>query len=91
MPRKRWNWNLNENRITTISSAHRREPFPIGILQTTAAHIYEIHGNYDAAIASCYEQLEVLKEEWKITEGREVERICGEINRLRNLSAAHKA
>lgn len=59
--------------------------------QITAAHIYEIQGNYDAAIASCYEQLEVLKGEWNITEGRDVERVCEEINRLRNISAAHKA
>lgn len=56
--------------------------------QITAAHIYEIQGNYDAAIASCYEQLDVLKAEWSITEGREVERIHDEINRLRNISIA---
>lgn len=59
--------------------------------QITAAHIYEIQGNYDGAIASCYEQLEVLKTEWNITEGCEVERIHDEINRLRNISITHKA
>lgn len=53
--------------------------------QITAAHIYEIQGNYDAAIASCYEQLSVLKEEWDLTEGREVQRIYDEIARLKNL------
>lgn len=58
--------------------------------QITAAHIYEIQGNYDAAIASCYEQLDVMKTEWKITEGCEVEEVREEINRLRNLSAANK-
>lgn len=54
--------------------------------QITAAHIYEIQGKYDAAIASCYEQLEVMKNEWKITEGCEVERISDEINRLKKLN-----
>lgn len=58
--------------------------------QITAAHIYEIQGNYDAAIASCYEQLEVMKTEWNITEGCEVDAVQDEINRLRNLSAAQK-
>lgn len=58
--------------------------------QITAAHIYEIQRNYDAAIASCYEQLEVMKNEWNITEGCEVERVYDEINRLRNISATHK-
>lgn len=59
--------------------------------QITAAHIYEIQGNYDAAIASCYEQLEVIKNEWNITEGCEVEEIQDEINRLRNLSIANRS
>lgn len=54
--------------------------------QITAAHIYEIQGNYEGAIASCYEQLEVLKSQWKITEGRDVAAIHQEIRRLRNLS-----
>ena len=58
--------------------------------QITAAHIYEIQGKYDAAIASCYEQLEVLKSEWMITEGREVDRVHKEIERLQNQSANHK-
>ncbi len=53
--------------------------------QITAAHIYEIQGNYAAAITSCYEQLKVLKEEWNITEGCEVQRIYDEINRLKNI------
>lgn len=53
--------------------------------QITAAHIYEIQGNYAAAISSCYEQLAVLKEEWNITEGCEVQRIYDEIARLQNL------
>ena len=52
--------------------------------QITAAHIYEIQGNYEAAIASCREQLDVLKTEWNITEGCEVERIYDEITRLQN-------
>ncbi len=59
--------------------------------QITAAHIYEIQGNFDAAIASCYEQLEVIKNEWHITEGCEVEEVYNEINRLKNISATHNA
>lgn len=58
--------------------------------QITAAHIYELQGNYDAAIASCYEQLEVMKTEWEITEGCEVDQVRKEIERLRNLSANQK-
>lgn len=59
--------------------------------QITAAHIYEIQGNYDAAIASCYEQLEVLKTEWNLTEGCEVEEVQAEIYRLQNISSAQNA
>lgn len=59
--------------------------------QITAAHIYEIQGNYDAAIASCYEQLEVLKTEWNLTEGREVEQVHQQIHRLRTLASVHNA
>ncbi len=51
--------------------------------QITAAHIYEIQGNYDAAIASRYEQLDVMKNEWNITEGCEVEAVYDEIDRLK--------
>ncbi len=59
--------------------------------QITAAHIYEIQGNYDAAIASRHEQLQVLKTEWDMTEGREVEEIHEEIARLQNISVSRKA
>lgn len=59
--------------------------------QITAAHIYEIQGNYAAAIASCREQPEVMKNERNLTEGCEVEQIHSEINRLQNLSAKHNA
>lgn len=55
----------------------------------TAAHIYEIQGKHDDAIASLYEQLDVLKTEWNITEGREVDSIHREINRLRDISVKH--
>lgn len=53
--------------------------------QITAAHIYELQEKHDAAISSLQDQLEVLKTEWNITEGREVDRIHQEINRLRNI------
>lgn len=59
--------------------------------QITAAHIYEIQGNYAAAIASCREQPEMMKNEWNIMEGCEVEQIRSEINRLQNLSAKRNA
>ncbi len=77
--------------ITYYKKAFALQPSPKYCdAQITAAHIYEIQGNYNAAIASCYEQLEVLKGQWNITEGCDVERIHAEINRLRNISAAHK-
>lgn len=59
--------------------------------QITAAHIYEIQGNFTAAIASLREQLEVLKTEWNITEGRDVDRIHSEIARLQSISLPHNA
>lgn len=55
--------------------------------QITAAQIYEIQGKYDQAIDSLNEQLEVMKREWGLTEGREVERIHREIDRLRRSAA----
>lgn len=77
--------------IAYYKKAFELQPSPKFLdAQITAAHIYEIQGNYDAAIASRYEQLDVLKNEWKVTEGREVEQIHQEINRLQNLSAANK-
>ena len=51
--------------------------------QTAVAHIYEIQGNFDEAINTLNEQLEILKTEWNLTEGCEVERIHREIHRLR--------
>ncbi len=54
--------------------------------QITAAHIYEIQGKYAEAVESLKEQLEILKNEWSITEGREVEHIHREIDRLQALS-----
>ena len=73
--------------IAYYKKAFELQPSPKFIdAQITAAHIYEIQGNYDAAIARCYEQLKVLKEEWNIIEGREVDRIHKEIERLRDLS-----
>ena len=73
--------------ITYYKKAFDLQPSPkYTDAQITAAHIYEIQGNYHAAIASRYEQLEVLKTEWNITEGREIDHINEEINRLRNIS-----
>lgn len=78
--------------IACYQKAFALQPSPKFLdAQITAAHIYEIQGDYDAAIASCREQLAVLKTEWNITEGREVEQIHQEIERLQNLSAARQA
>ena len=74
--------------IDYYKKAFELQPSPKYIdAQITATHIYEIQRNYDAAIASLYEQMDVLKTEWNITEGREVDRIHREINRLRCISA----
>lgn len=78
--------------ITYYKKAFALQPSPKYCdAQITAAHIYEIQGNYAAAIASRYEQLEVIKNEWNITEGCEVEEVQEEIDRLRNISATQKA
>lgn len=55
--------------------------------QATAAHIYEIQGKYAEAAESRKEQLELLKTEWNITEGWEVEYIHREIDRLHRAMA----
>ena len=55
--------------------------------QITTAMIYEIQGKYDDAIDSLNEQLEMLKQEWNLTEGCEVERVHKEISRLQQKSA----
>lgn len=57
--------------------------------QNTAALIYEIQGNYTKALDSLNEQLELLKNEWHLTEGREVERIHQEMDRLRQAARSH--
>lgn len=73
--------------IVYYKKAFELQPSPKFIdAQMTAAHIYEIQGNYEAAAASLSEQLAVLKNEWHITEGREIDRIHREISRLRNMT-----
>ena len=59
--------------------------------QITAAHIYEIQGKYDKAIDSLKEQLEILKKEWNITEGSQVEHIYSEMERLRRIALTETA
>ncbi len=72
--------------ITYYKKAFDLQPSPkYRDAQITAAHIHEIQGDYAAAIASCHEQLEVLKEEWNITEGCDVQQIHEEINRLKSI------
>lgn len=57
--------------------------------QITAAHIYEIQGDYAKAIQSLKEQLKILKNEWNITEGVGIERIHEEIARLSQAALRH--
>ena len=47
------------------------------------AQIYEIRGQYDAAIGIRKEQLVVVAEEWHITQGETVDEILREIARLK--------
>ena len=51
--------------------------------QVTAAQIHEIRGDYEQAIESRREQLALLRQEWGITEGWDVDLIFREIDRLR--------
>lgn len=72
--------------ITYYRKAYELQPSPKYCdAQITAAHIYEIQGKYDEAIASVREQLEVLKQEWNITEGHMVDNALSEIVRLTQL------
>lgn len=59
--------------------------------QITAAHIYEIQGKYAEAIDSLNQQLEILKNEWNLTEGCNVDHIHNEIDRLRRAEQAGTA
>lgn len=68
--------------------AQELQPSPKYIdAQMTAAHIYEIQGKYADAVESLKEELEILQNEWNITEGRDVEQIHREIDRLRQAAA----
>lgn len=49
------------------------------------AHIYEIQGNYSKAIEMWHGALQLLKEEWSITFGKQVDGPKAEINRLTQL------
>lgn len=50
---------------------------------TSIAHICEIQEDWDGAIAANEEQLDLLREEWKITSGEEIDAHCREILRLK--------
>ena len=51
--------------------------------QEMAAQIHEIRGDYGQAIEIRREQLALLEQEWGLTEGRDVDSIIREIDRLR--------
>lgn len=50
---------------------------------TSIAHICEIQGDYDGAIAANEEELVLLREEWNITSGEEIDAHRREIARLK--------
>ncbi len=50
---------------------------------TSIAHICEMQGDWDGAIAANEEQLVLLREEWKITSGEEIDARRREIARLK--------
>lgn len=50
---------------------------------TSIAHICEIQGDWDGAIAAHEEELQLLRDEWKITSGEEADSHHREIARLR--------
>ena len=52
---------------------------------TSIAHICEIQGDYDGAIDANEEQLVLLRDEWKITSGEEIDGHRREIVRLKEL------
>ena len=52
---------------------------------TSIAHICEMQGDFEGAIAANEEQLVLLREEWKITAGEEIDGHRREITRLKEL------
>lgn len=73
-----------EEAIGYYKKAQQLQPSPkYADAQTAVTHIYEIQGKFEEAINTLNEQLELLKREWNLTEGCEVERIHREIHRLR--------
>lgn len=57
---------------------------------TSIAHICEIQGDYDGAIAANEEELVLLREEWNITSGEEIDAHRREIVRLKELRDAKR-
>lgn len=81
-----------EEAIRYYRKAQELQPSPkYTDAQITAAHIYEIQGKYAEAIDSLNQQLEILKKEWDLTEGCNVDHIHDEINRLRRMAQADTA
>jgi len=52
------------------------------------AQIFEIKGDYAAAISALEEELELLKQEWNTTEGETADSVRREIERLRSVAKA---
>lgn len=50
---------------------------------TSIAQICEIQGDIDGAIAACEEELEILRTEWSITSGEQMDQFYREIARLK--------
>ena len=64
--------------------AQQLQPSPKYVdAQVVAAQIHEILKDYEQAIESRREQLALLKQEWGLTEGRDVDFVLREIDRLR--------
>ncbi len=57
---------------------------------TSIAHICEMQGDFDGAIAANEEQLILLREEWNITSGEEIDAHRREIARLKELRDTEK-
>lgn len=56
---------------------------------SSIAHVCEIQGDYDGAIAAHEEELQLLRDEWKITSGEEAEQHLREISRLKAKKDSH--
>lgn len=78
--------NRYDEAIIDYKKSHDLQPKPRYIdAYQCMAHIYEIQGKYDEAILMWKDSIKLLRDDWSITFGKQVDKPQGEIKRLSQL------